>query len=281
MLLAIDVGNTNIVLGGIRDGEQIFSARLKSDRSKTADQYALDIQGILTLYGVSPREVEGGILSSVVPYLQSVLPDAVKILTGVELMVVGPGIKTGLNIRTDNPASVGSDLIVAAVAARAKYKTPIAIVDMGTATTLSLVLRDNEYMGGMIIPGLWTSLNALSANAAQLPYIDLNGPAKLIGTNTVDCMRSGAINGTAAMLDGLLDRLEDELKEPVTPILTGGLSPPVSSGAGYSDRRAHDPVREEQARKDRITAFFGNLKKRLAILTRICYNARCSADVAQ
>lgn len=224
MLLAIDVGNTNIVLGGIRDGEQIFSARLKSDRNKTADQYALDIQGILALYGVKTGEIEGGILSSVVPYLQSVLPEAVKLLTGVDLMVVGPGIKTGLNIRTDNPASVGSDLIVAAVAARAKYKTPIAIVDMGTATTLSLVMRDNEYMGGMIIPGLWTSMNALSANAAQLPYIDLAGPAKLIGTNTVDCMRSGAINGTAAMLDGLLDRLEDELKEPVTPVITGGLS---------------------------------------------------------
>ena len=197
---------------------------MKSDRSKTADQYALDIQGILTLYGVSAGEIEGGILSSVVPYLQSVLPDAVRILTGVDLTVVGPGIKTGLNIRTDNPASVGSDLIVAAVAARAKYKTPIVIVDMGTATTLSLVLHDNEYMGGMIIPGLWTSMNALSANAAQLPYIDLTGPAKLIGTNTVDCMRSGAINGTAAMLDGLLDRIEEELGEPVTPVLTGGLS---------------------------------------------------------
>lgn len=224
MLLAIDVGNTNIVLGGIRDGKQVFSARLKSDRSKTADQYALDMQGILALYDVKTEEIEGGVLSSVVPYLQSVLPEAVRILTGVELMIVGPGMKTGLNIRTDNPASVGSDLIVAAVAARAKYKTPIAIVDMGTATTLSLVVRDNEYMGGMIIPGLWTSMNALSANAAQLPYIDLVGPAKLIGTNTVDCMRSGAINGTAAMLDGLLDRVEEELGEPVTPVLTGGLS---------------------------------------------------------
>ncbi len=224
MLLAIDVGNTNIVLGGIRDGKQVFSARLKSDRSKTADQYALDVQGILALYDVKTEEIEGGVLSSVVPYLQSVLPEAVRILTGVELMIVGPGMKTGLNIRTDNPASVGSDLIVAAVAARAKYKTPIAIVDMGTATTLSLVVRDNEYMGGMIIPGLWTSMNALSANAAQLPYIDLVGPAKLIGTNTVDCMRSGAINGTAAMLDGLLDRVEEELGEPVTPVLTGGLS---------------------------------------------------------
>ncbi len=224
MLLAIDVGNTNIVLGGIRGGKQVFSARLKSDRSKTADEYAAELQSILALYGVKPKEIEGGILSSVVPYLQSVLPEAVRILAKIDLMIVSPGIKTGLNIRTDNPASVGSDLIVAAVAARAKYKTPIAIVDMGTATTLSLVMNDNEYMGGMIIPGLWTSMNALSANAAQLPYIDLTGPAKLIGTNTVDCMRSGAINGTAAMLDGLLDRLEDELGEAVTPILTGGLS---------------------------------------------------------
>ena len=101
---------------------------------------------------------------------------------------------------------------------------PIAIVDMGTATTLSVVRGENDYVGGMIIPGLWTSMNALSANAAQLPYIDLTGPAKLIGTNTIDCMRSGAVNGTAAMLDGLLDRLEEELGEPVTPILTGGLS---------------------------------------------------------
>ena len=224
MILAIDVGNTNIVLGCIENGKRIFSARIASDRGKTADQYALDIQGILTLHGVKAEEIEGGILSSVVPYLQSVIPEAVRILAKIDLMIVGPGIKTGLNIRTDNPASVGSDLIVAAVAARAKYKTPIAIVDMGTATTLSLIDRDNEYMGGMIIPGLWTSMNALSANAAQLPYIDLTGPVKLIGTNTIDCMRSGAINGTAAMLDGLLDRLEDELQEPVTPVLTGGLS---------------------------------------------------------
>lgn len=234
MLLAIDVGNTNIVLGGIRNGKQIFSARLKSDRSKTADEYAADLQSILALYGVKPKEIEGGIISSVVPYLQSVLPEAVRILAKIDLMIVGPGIKTGLNIRTDNPASVGSDLIVAAVAARAKYKTPIAIVDMGTATTLSLVMNDNEYMGGMIIPGLWTSMNALSANAAQLPYIDLTGPAKLIGTNTVDCMRSGAINGTAAMLDGLLDRLEDELGEAVTPILTGGLSGLIAPACRHS-----------------------------------------------
>ncbi|MBQ6146791.1 MAG: type III pantothenate kinase, partial [Clostridia bacterium] len=196
MILAIDVGNTNIVLGGIEDGKQVFSARLSSDRNKTADQYALDIQGILTMHKVDMDTIEGGILSSVVPYLQTVIPNAVKLLTGVDLMVVGPGIKTGLSIRMDNPASVGSDLIVAAVAARAKYKAPIAIVDMGTATTLSVVAKNGNYIGGMIIPGLWTSMNALSAHAAQLPYIDLNGPAKLLGTNTIDCMRSGALIGT-------------------------------------------------------------------------------------
>ena len=224
MILAIDVGNTNIVLGGIVDDQQVFSARLSSDRNKTADQYALDIQGILTMHKVRIEAIEGGILSSVVPYLQTVIPAAVKLLTGIDLMVVGPGIKTGLSIRMDNPASVGSDLIVAAVAARAKYKAPIAIVDMGTATTLSVVAKNGNYIGGMIIPGLWTSMNALSAHAAQLPYIDLNGPAKLLGTNTIDCMRSGALIGTAAMLDGLIDRLEEELGEPVSPVLTGGVS---------------------------------------------------------
>ena len=227
MILAIDVGNTNIVLGGIMDNQQVFSARLASDRNKTADQYALDIQGILTMHKVRVEAIEGGILSSVVPYLQTVIPNAVKLLTGVDLLVVGPGIKTGLSIRMDNPASVGSDLIVAAVAARAKYKAPIAIVDMGTATTLSVVAKNGNYIGGMIIPGLWTSMNALSAHAAQLPYIDLNGPAKLLGTNTIDCMRSGALIGTAAMLDGLIDRLEEELGEPVSPVLTGGVSPLV------------------------------------------------------
>lgn len=224
MILAIDIGNTNIVLGCIRDEKQLFSARIASDRNKTADQYALDIRGIFELHGIDAKQIKGGILSSVVPYLQTVIPAAVRLLCGLDLMIVGPGIKTGLNIRMDNPASVGSDLIVAAVAARAKYQTPIAIVDMGTATTLSVIVNDNEYVGGMIIPGLWTSMNALSAHAAQLPYIDLNGPAKLVGTNTIDCMRSGAINGTAAMLDGLIDRLEAELKKPVTPIITGGLS---------------------------------------------------------
>ena len=134
MILAIDVGNTNIVLGGIRDGRQAFSARLASDRQKTAEEYALTIGGILKMHGVEPADIEGGILSSVVPYLRSVLPAAIKLLANVDLMVVGSGIRTGLNIRMDDPATVGSDLIVSAVAAKDKYKTPLAIIDMGTAT---------------------------------------------------------------------------------------------------------------------------------------------------
>lgn len=228
MILAIDVGNTHIVLGGIANGKKVFSCRLASDKTKTEDQYALDIQGILTMHGIQTAEIDGGIISSVVPYLQNILPRAVRILTGIDIMIVGPGMKTGLNIRMDNPAAVGSDLIVAAVAAKEKYDAPIAIIDMGTATTLSMLDKNGNYTGGMIIPGLWVSLNALSSNTAQLPHIDLEGPIRLLGTNTVDCMRSGAVIGCAAMLDGILSRIEDELGSPVTAIFTGGLSPLIA-----------------------------------------------------
>lgn len=228
MILAIDVGNTNIVLGGVENGKEIFSARLASDKNKTEDQYALDIKGILDMNLVKTSDIEGGIISSVVPYLQTVLPKAVKKLLGIDIMVVGPGLKTGLDIRTDNPAAVGSDLIVGAVAARAKYKLPIAIVDMGTATTMSVIDENGSYRGGMIIPGMWVSVNALSSLAAQLPNIDLTGKAKVIGTNTVDSMRSGALIGCAAMLDGIIDRVEEELGMPVTAVLTGGVSPLVA-----------------------------------------------------
>ncbi|MBQ3089115.1 MAG: type III pantothenate kinase [Oscillospiraceae bacterium] len=223
MILAIDIGNTNIVMGGLVDGKQVFSSRFASDRNKTEDEYALMIQGILSMHHVDPSEIEGGILSSVVPYLRTVVPRAVYLLTGKQLLVVGSGLKTGLNIRMDNPASVGSDLIVDAVAALAKFPPPLVIFDMGTATTMSVIDARGDYVGGMIIPGLRVSMDALSARAAQLPYINFAAPDKLIGTNTVDCMQSGAVYGCAAMMDGLIDRVEDELGQKVTCVLTGGL----------------------------------------------------------
>ena len=224
MILVIDVGNTNLVLGCMEEGRKCFSARLASDVRKTAEEYALLIGGILQMHGVSAEEIEGGILSSVVPYLRTVVPEAVRLLTGHSIPVVGSGIRTGLNIRVDDPAAVGSDLIVGAVAAKAKYPAPIAVIDMGTATTLTVIGPKGEYEGGMIIPGFWTSLNALSESAAQLPYIDPDGPVRLIGKNTVDCMRAGSVIGCAAMLDGLLERLEEELGTPVSAVLTGGVS---------------------------------------------------------
>lgn len=223
MILAIDIGNTNIVLGGIEQGRQIFSARCSSDRNKTEDEYALTIQGILSMHGVKPTDIEGGILSSVVPYLRTVVPKAIYMLTGKQMLVVGSGLKTGLNIRMDNPASVGSDLIVDAVAALAKFPPPLVIFDMGTATTMSVVDAKGDYIGGMIIPGLRVSMDALSARAAQLPYINFTAPDHIIGTNTVDCMQSGAVYGCAAMMDGLIDRVEEELGQKVTAVLTGGL----------------------------------------------------------
>lgn len=223
MILAIDIGNTNIVLGCLENRKILFTLRIRSDRDKTADEYSLLADGLLRRRGVDPEQLEGGILASVVPELRTTLANAMELLTGKKFLIVGSGIKTGLDIRTDNPAQLGADLVVDAVAALAKYKPPLVVFDMGTATTMFLVDKNGAYLGGMIIPGLRLSVDALSARAAQLPYIHLGRPDRLIGTNTIDCMQSGAIYSSAAMLDGLLDRVEEELGEPVTAVATGGL----------------------------------------------------------
>ena len=223
MILAIDVGNTNTVIGGIADDKLRFTLRIRSDRNKTVDEYVLHLKGLLELKQVDPRRIEGGILSSVVPELKTVLYQAMLQLTGKPFLVVGSGLKTGLNIGMDYPSQLGSDLVVDAVAALSHYKPPIAVFDMGTATTLSVLDAGGDYIGGMIIPGLRLSVDALSAHTAQLPYIHLDMPPRLIGTNTVDCMKAGAIYSSAAMLDGLVDRVEAELGQSVTVVATGGL----------------------------------------------------------
>lgn len=224
MILVLDVGNTNIVVGGFEDGVLRFHLRLKSDRKGTADEYTLKLRGLLEGRGVDLGRVEGGILSTVVPELRYVLCQAMELLTGRRFLVVDSRLDTGLTFRMDAPDRVGSDLVVGAAAALSLYAPPLVIFDMGTATTMSVLDREGTYIGGAIIPGLRLSMDALSAQAAQLPFIDLREPpARLIGTNTVDCMRSGAILGCAAMLDGLAGRVEEELGEPVTVVATGGL----------------------------------------------------------
>lgn len=229
MLLAVDIGNSNIVLGGMREQEICFISRLKTDAGQTADQYAVELWGILALYGLTQKDIDRAIISSVVPQLNDSFCDAVRHACGVEPLLVGPGVKTGLNIRIDNPAQLGADMVVAAVGALSRYPLPLILIDLGTATTFSVLDASGTFLGGSILPGVVISLEALTSRAAQLPGISLTAPKRAIGTNTVDCMRSGVLLGHASMLDGMIDRMEQELGEETTVVATGGLAPLIVS----------------------------------------------------
>lgn len=224
MILAVDIGNTNIVLGCIEDDKILFEARMATDLIKTSDQYCAELKTMLSLFEVSPEDIDGSIISSVVPPVLNSFKTAIRKLTGCSALVVGPGIKTGLNIRMDNPSEVGSDLIVAAVAAIAEYGAPLLLVDMGTATTITAIDESGAFVGGCICPGVKISMEALTGRTAQLPGISLDEPRCAIGKNTRDSMRSGIMLGAASMLDGLLDRMEVELGTKVTVVATGGIS---------------------------------------------------------
>lgn len=224
MIIAIDVGNTNIVFGCLDDEHIYFISRISTDRFRTSDEYAVLFKSILEMNHAELGKIDGGIISSVVPALSGVLRDAVEKITGHRSLVVGSGVKTGLNILIDNPAQLGSDLVVDAVAAIAEYPKPILVFDMGTATTLSVVDKNGNYIGGMIIPGVTLALEALSRGTSQLPHIRLEAPRRVIGTNTIDCMKSGIVYGNAAILDGTITRIEEELGESATVVATGGLA---------------------------------------------------------
>ena len=224
MLLAIDIGNSNIVIGCINQMQIENEFRIATDLVKTSDQYCIDLKNVLSLCDIPVSAIEGVIISSVVPPLLNSFRTAVIKLTGKRPMVVGPGLKTGLNIQIDNPAQIGSDLIVAAVAALREYPAPLMIIDMGTATTISVIDQNRTYIGGCICPGVRISAEALTSRAALLPGINLDEPKRAIGRNTSDCMRSGIMFGAAAMLDGLVDRMEAELGEEATIVATGGIS---------------------------------------------------------
>ncbi len=225
MLLAIDVGNTNIVLGCFDEKNQIlFRERLSTNQSATALEYASGIRMALEMHDIDKNLIDDAIISSVVPSVTSTLKEAVMKYTGKKVMIVGAGIKTGLNIVIDNPAQLGSDLVVDAVAGLHEYPVPQIIIDMGTATTLSVINSKKQYIGGVIMTGMAVSMNALVDKTSQLPKISFEAPKKVIGSNTIDCMKSGIMYATAASLDGMISRIEEELGEKCTVIATGGLS---------------------------------------------------------
>ena len=225
MILAIDAGNTNIVFGGVeKNGKTAFLCRVNTDKDKTEDEYAVQLKILIELNGASTGSFEGGIISSVVPQLNTVLKKALEKFVPNTPLIVGQNIKTGLKIQIDNPVTLGSDLVVGAVAAIALYPKPLMVIDMGTATTICVVDKDSNYRGGIIAPGVRVSMESLTRNAAQLQSIGLAAPKKAIGTNTADCMRSGLVFGNAAMIDGLIDRMSEEIDGEPAVIATGGLA---------------------------------------------------------
>lgn len=224
MILTIDIGNSNIVLGGVEGDEIVFEARLRTEATKTSDQYCVDLKILLDVYNITPKQIEGSIISSVVPQVLNSFQTAVKKLTGKTSLVVGPGIKTGLDIRLENPGQTGADLVVADVAALREHKPPLIVIDMGTATTMAVLDENGAHIGGCIIPGVRISMDALTDKTALLPGLQLDQPKRAIGRNTVDAMRSGIMMGTACMLDGMVERMEQELGMKTTVIATGGIA---------------------------------------------------------
>lgn len=228
MVLAIDIGNTNIVLGCFNGDKILFTERVSTNHSSTDLEYANAVKMALHMHDLNSTDLTGAIISSVVPSVTNTVKRAIEKYAGVKVMVVGPGIKTGLSILIDNPAQLGSDLVVDAVAGINDYPVPQIIIDMGTATTLSVIDKNKNYLGGMIMTGMGVSADALTARTSQLPKIGFEVPKKVIGTNTVDCMKSGIMYSTACAIDGLVERVEEELGEKCTVIATGGLASVVT-----------------------------------------------------
>ncbi len=224
MILCFDIGNSNIVIGGVEGDDIVFEARLRTDATKTSDEYCIDLKMILEVYETDPKTVEGAIISSVVPQIVNSIKTAIKKLTGKDALVVGPGLKTGLNIKIENPAQTGADLVVGCVAALRQHKPPMIVIDMGTATTMIALDQTGAFIGGCIAPGVKISMDALTGRTALLPGLQLDAPKKAIGRNTIDCMRSGIMMGAACMLDGMVQRMEEELGCKTTVVVTGGIA---------------------------------------------------------
>ncbi len=224
MILTIDVGNTNTVIGAFKNDALFLKERTSTNKTATDLEYAVMIKTALNMNDADHKEIEGAIISSVVPQVTGTICRAIEKYCEVTPLVVGPGIKTGLSIKIDNPAQLGSDLVVDAVAGINEYPLPQIIIDMGTATTFSVIDENANYLGGAITTGMAVSTDALISRTSQLPRFSYETPKKVVGTNTVDCLKSGIMLGNAAAIDGMITRIESELKKQCTVIATGGLA---------------------------------------------------------
>ena len=224
MILVVDIGNSNVVIGGVEGEKILFEARVRTEATKTSDEYCIDLKNILDIYNVDRASIEGSIIASVVPQVLNTFQTAIMKLTGKKSLVVGPGLKTGLNIAIDNPSQTGADLVVGCVAALREHKPPMIVIDMGTATTMVVLDKNGALIGGSISPGVKISMDALTGGTALLPGLQLDQPKRAIGRNTTDCMRSGIMLGAACMLDGMIERMEEELGYQTKVIVTGGIA---------------------------------------------------------
>lgn len=225
MVLTVDVGNTNIVLSAYKDDKIVFTSRIATEVSKMEDQYAIDLKNIISLYDCDGETFEGAIISSVVPSVVPALKSAIKKVLNINAYVVGPGIKTGLNIKLGDPSELGADLVCGAIGALDKYSAPCIIIDMGTATTISAIDKDGVFLGGSICPGVILSLEVLANKTANLPHVKLEADSDVvIGTNTKDSITSGVVLGAASMLDGMIDKYRKKLGSDAVAIVTGGLA---------------------------------------------------------
>ena len=224
MIFALDVGNTDIVIGCLEDGRAVFSSRISTELKRTSMEYAIMFQLSTQMSGINLTSIDGAIISSVVPQLTAVICEAVSSASGHTPLVLGPGLKTGLSIRIDDPGKLGGNFVAAAVAVMERYDPPCVTVDLGTATSFGVIDKAGCYIGGVIAPGVAVSQNALATKASQLPHVSLEPPLKVIGRSTEASMRSGVVYGGAAVIDGILGRIETELGEAPTVVATGEMA---------------------------------------------------------
>lgn len=228
MLIALDIGNSHISFGGFDGDALLFVASIATDERQTREQYACALQNVFSLYRVNLKDIEGIVLSSVVPAVTPVLQAALRLLCDCDLLCIGQGVRTGLNVRVDQPRTLGSDLVANAVYAMARRELPCVVVDLGTATTFTVLDQKGTMVGYSIAAGLSISLSALKQQAAQLPTVQPTAPKRILGRNTIEAMQGGAVYGTAALVDGMVKRIEQEMGISLTVLVTGGFAETVA-----------------------------------------------------